>query len=92
MWHAVTAVTEGYDPILYEGEEQADALVLNAGPDNVRLQAWPRTRPLNEEPHVSITLFAGEQRIVAGGLLRVHLSKGRFAAVAWRLLNRESGQ
>lgn len=87
MWHAVAPVNTGYDPILYESPEASNTLVLNAGPGNILLRAWPELQTQTNEPHISVELRPGEQRIVSGCLIRARLVPiSPFAAIAWRLI------
>ena len=90
MWHAVTPVSSEYDPIVYEGPETAQVLVLNAGPGVVLAIAWPQITPEKSEKSglIQMELRPGAQRILSGSLVRVKLKDGaaHFAAVAWRIL------
>jgi hypothetical protein len=85
MWHAVSPVSEAYDPILYESPEVSNLLVLNAGPGNIKLQAWPDAATIHDKPSLAIELHPGDQRVVGGCLIRVMLLSGNFAAIAWQM-------
>jgi hypothetical protein len=88
MWHAVTAVTESYDPILYESPESGDVLILNAGPEKIVAQSWSQYEGGDRDPAVKLEMRPGEQRIIGGALIRVRC--GGFSAVGWRVLAREA--
>lgn len=75
MWHAVTPVTEHYDPILYENPQPANALVFNSGPGIVVARAWPEVRGHPEQSQVSIQLRPGDQRVLGGALIRVRIAR-----------------
>lgn len=90
MWHAVTPVLAGYDPILYESPEAvAKVLILNAGPSPVVAKAWKSPEEYGERPPLQVELRPGDQRVVGGCLVRVALKETDFpptAAVAWAIL------
>jgi len=91
VWHAVTPVIDGYDPILYESPEPKDVLVMNAGPANVAVLAWPEPIAFDKPAKIRLELFPGDQRILSGRLVRVQLLPSSrnlppFAAVAWVVL------
>lgn len=92
MWHAVTPVSFGYDPILYESPQPADVLALNAGPGIVQVRSWPAPSVFDQPPQMQMELRPGDQRILSGCLVRAHLdpntqvSPANFAAVAWTIL------
>lgn len=87
MWHAVTPVTQGYDPVLCERQEPSNILVLNAGPGNIKARAWSQVQVYQQQPQIELEMRPGDQKILGGSLIRVHLDAGNFAAVAWRLLS-----
>ena len=87
MWHAVTPVSEDYDPILYEGDAPASLLVLNSGPGTIVARSWNEIGG-EDKPSIRMELRSGNQRILSGKLVRVHLLSGEFAAVAWQILER----
>jgi hypothetical protein len=90
MWHAVTPVALGYDPILYESLEPKNVLVLNAGPANVAAVSWPESKAYETNPTIRVELRPGDQRVIGGCLVRVQLAPSpppaQFAAVAWQVL------
>lgn len=88
MWHAVTPVLTGYDPILYESPERREVLILNAGPSAVKAKAWGDPIEYGEAPSLQIELRPGDQRVIGGCLVRVTLKESGWpaAAVAWRVL------
>lgn len=87
MWHAFASVNDAYDPILYESAEPASVLVLNAGPGTVLARAWSQLNTNQPQPQVEIQMRPGDQRVLAGLLVRTHLSGGVVAAVGWRILS-----
>ncbi len=87
MWHAVAPVTNDYDTILYESPEPSSVLVLNAGPGNIVARAWPEIPDYQTEPQIGIELRPGDQRVLAGSLIRAYSDSDNFAAVAWRVLS-----
>lgn len=89
MWHAVTPVSSGHDPILCESPEEKEILVLNAGPGIVFAKAWSTIEQLRERPSFQLELRPGDQRVISGKLIRVTASPPDFAAVAWRVLSKE---
>lgn len=90
MWHAVTPVALGYDPILYESTESKNVLVLNAGPATVAAVSWPESKAYQSNPTIRAELRPGDQRVISGCLVRVQLVQSQratlFAAVAWQIL------
>jgi hypothetical protein len=88
MWHAITPVTSEHDPVLCEGSEKENVLILNAGPAPVSARAWSTPDSIHKEPNFKVELRAGDQRVISGSLVRVKLlvSTKPFAAVAWQLL------
>jgi hypothetical protein len=87
MWHAVAAVTDSYDPIICESPQASTVLIMNAGPDEVLAQGWDRIQPGTQRPQIEMRMKSGDQRALAGSLVRVHLEPGKkCAAVAWRVL------
>lgn len=91
MWHAVTPVALGYDPILYESPERKNVLVLNAGPANVAAVSWSESKPDDQaKPTIRVELRSGDQRVIGGCLVRVQFVSSplpkEFAAVAWQVL------
>lgn len=97
MWDGITPVSAGYDPIIGESETLFAAIVLNAGPDPVRLRAWDHAQPDQGQRPREMELRAGATRAVVARLLRVQIVDGdgphgrapggrtKFAAVGWRL-------
>lgn len=97
MWDGITPVSAGYDPIIAESEDPFAAIVLNAGPDPVRLRAWDHAQPDQGQRPREMELRAGATRAVIARLLRVQIVDGdaphrgsplgqaKFAAVGWRL-------
>lgn len=92
MWHAVAPVSSEYDPIVYEGPEPAQVVVLNAGPGIVLAKAWPNITP-HEDAAVQIELRPGDSRVISGLLVRIRLKTGtiNFAAIGWRVLSHGVG-
>ena len=88
MWHAVTPVTSGYGPVLYESPEEKDVLILNAGPGIVLAIASSTLGPSPDSPIFQLELRPGDQRVLSGSLVRVKskVPNTDFAAVAWRVL------
>jgi hypothetical protein len=89
MWHAVTPVSSGYDPIVYEGAETARIVILNAGPGTVLARAWADMTSDKVAP-IELELRPGAQRVLSGLLVRVKLKDpkdggSKFAAVSWRV-------
>jgi hypothetical protein len=89
MWHAVTPVSSGHDPILCESPEEKEVLVLNAGPGIVFAKAWSSIGASRERPSFQLELRPGDQRVISGKLVRVAASDTDFAAVAWRVLPKD---
>jgi hypothetical protein len=87
MWHAVAAVTQNYDPILCEKHEPSNILILNAGPGIIHARAWLQIQTDPQPPQINIEMRPGDQRFLAGSLVRVHLHMGDFAAIAWRIVS-----
>jgi hypothetical protein len=97
MWDGITPVLAGYDPIIGESEDPFAAIVLNTGPDPVRLRAWDQAQPDQGQRPREMELRAGATRAVVARLLRVQIVDGdaphggaprgqaKFAAVGWRL-------
>lgn len=88
MWDAIAPVDAEYDPILYEGTEQAAVLVTNAGPGVVRLVAWNLPNPHHRtEPEIHLELRPGNTRVVKATLIRVRFDKAfktpPYAAIGW---------
>jgi len=75
MWAGFVSVDSSYDPIIYEGEGEAKAVVLNVGPAPVEIRAWDKPGdPGERRPVILITLLPGNIRSVAGALIRAKLS------------------
>lgn len=86
MWHAITPVLQGYDPILYESPDPSKIVILNAGPGNVKVKSWLQVETYEFQPQIEIQLRPGDQRIISGSLVRANLTLGNFAAIAWTII------
>ena len=64
MWHAVSPVEPGYDPILYEGDECGVVSVLNSGPAEVQLRAWTKDASRYDAPGTRVEFRQGQTRLV----------------------------
>ena len=90
MWHAVSSVLATYDPVVYEGQVEETAIILNAGPSTIEARAWSDPKALKQPPALKLEMRAGDQRAMRGALILLHLKQRTgedpFASVAWRLL------
>src|SRR5688572_29788891 len=88
MWHSVTAVEHGYNPIVFEGQQPAILTLLNVGPGTVALLAWDAREAMGATPDVKVEVRPGSQRILRAALVRVALQSGNeFAAVVAQVLS-----
>lgn len=87
MWHSITPVEHGHDPIVYEGSEPSVMVVLNAGPGTIEVRSWDSRTGPRQRPDMKMEVRAGSQRIVRAALVRIALQQGStFAAVGSQLI------
>jgi hypothetical protein len=83
MWHSITPVTLGYDPIVMEGDKIISVLLFNAGPGTVEVRVWkywpgnnnndPYYRNNIDQPDYKLQIRAGNQRLISGSFTRLRI-------------------
>ncbi|MFC0512672.1 hypothetical protein ACFFGT_00615 [Mucilaginibacter angelicae] len=98
MYHTITPVTSGHEPIIIEQESSAQMILFNAGPATIKAEIWTQwpgkingKYPDNAyEANYNLELRAGNEKVISGAFVRVKLLESvnnqQFAAIGTRIL------
>ncbi|SRR5258705_11374315 len=83
MYHSIIPVTEDHNPIVVESSSETHVLIFNAGPSTIQAQVWLNWKGKVEgsydsnskEPNFILELRPGNEKVVAGSLVRVAMKK-----------------